>query len=126
MVERLNEIKNSPSRHGQWDFHSRLSKKERYVKEGERRTNWNGRENVRLDPEEERPRSLGSEPKILLRKIKHTERLVSLYFTLMSAAVRRMASIASSKVTLYTPSLAMESWAAVIALTAIADRIKSD
>lgn len=42
----------------------------------------------------------------------------------MSAAVRRMASIASSKVTLYTPSLAMESWAAVIALTARIDGIR--
>jgi hypothetical protein len=69
---------------------------------------------------------LDQNTRICSRKIKHTERLVSLYFTLMSAAVRRMASIASSKVTLYTPSLAMESWAAVIALTAIADRIKSD
>lgn len=47
-----------------------------------------------------------------------TERLVSLYFTLMSAAVRRMASMASSSVTLYTPSAAIESCAAVTAFTA--------
>lgn len=47
-----------------------------------------------------------------------TESDVSLYFTDMSAAVRRMAAIASSSVTLYTPSLAMASWAAVTALTA--------
>ena len=48
----------------------------------------------------------------------HTERLVSLYLTLMSAAVSRIASIASSNVTLYTPSLAIDSCAAVTALTA--------
>lgn len=49
-----------------------------------------------------------------------TERLVSLYFTLISAAVRRIASMASSSVTLYTPSLAMDSCAAVTAFTAVA------
>lgn len=46
------------------------------------------------------------------------DRLVSLYLTLMSAAVSRMASMASSRVTLYTPSLAIDSCAAVTALTA--------
>lgn len=47
-----------------------------------------------------------------------TERLVSLYFTLMSAAVSLIASIASSSVTLYTFWLAIDSCAAVTALTA--------
>ena len=47
-----------------------------------------------------------------------TERLVSLYLTLISAAVSRIASIASSNVTLYTFWLAIASCAAVIALTA--------
>lgn len=49
----------------------------------------------------------------------HTERLVSLYFMLMSAAVSRIASIASSSVTLWMPRLAIESCAAVTAFTAI-------
>lgn len=49
---------------------------------------------------------------------KRTERLVSLYLTLMSAAVRRMASIASSSVTRYIPGLAMDNCAAVTAFTA--------
>lgn len=47
-----------------------------------------------------------------------TDRLVSLYFTLMSAAVSRIASIASSSVTLYTFWLAIDNCAAVTALTA--------
>lgn len=49
---------------------------------------------------------------------KHTDKLVSLYFTLISDAVRRIASIASSRVTRYIPSLAIDNWAAVTALTA--------
>jgi len=68
--ERVNGIRNSPGRHGQWDFHSRLSKKERNVKEGQRRTNWNGKQNVQPNPEKEGPRTLGSEHKILFKKNK--------------------------------------------------------
>jgi hypothetical protein len=41
-----------------------------------------------------------------------------LNLTLMSSAVKRMAAIASSSVTLYTPPLAMDSCAAVTAFTA--------
>jgi hypothetical protein len=59
---------------------------------------------------------------LVKRRTARPERLVSLYLTLISAAVSRMASIASSKVTLYTPSLAIESWAAVTAFTAVDTR----
>ena len=48
-----------------------------------------------------------------------TERLVSLYLVLMSAAVSCIASIASSRVTLWIPRLAIASWAAVTAFTAV-------
>lgn len=50
--------------------------------------------------------------------VANPESEVSLYLTLISAAVTRIAAMASSKVTLNTPSEAIANCAAVIALTA--------